>query len=134
VGSIVQFTYLMFHQQYTDAALIRDMISTPQAIWFTDGTPQQVTQRVRQIVIPADAQDWCNPPDRGVGLRPTTNTGDPLLDAYLWVKIPGESDGLCYRWTQGPLDPVRNMQDPPAGQWFPQMALELVRNANPPLQ
>jgi endoglucanase len=32
-----------------------------------------------------------------------------------------------------PLDPVRNMADPPAGQWFPQMALELVTNANPPL-
>jgi hypothetical protein len=25
------------------------------------------------------------------------------------------------------------MQDPPAGQWFPEMALELVHNANPPL-
>ena len=32
-----------------------------------------------------DAQDWCNPPDRGAGLRPTLDTGVPLLDAYLWV-------------------------------------------------
>ena len=80
-----------------------------------------------------DPQDWCNPPDRGLGYRPTADTGQPLVDAYLWVKIPGESDGQCYRWTSGPLDPVRNMQDPPAGQWFPEMALELVHNANPPL-
>lgn len=80
-----------------------------------------------------DPQTWCNPPDRGLGLRPTADTGQPLVDAYLWVKIPGESDGQCYRWTGGPLDPVRNMQDPAAGQWFPDMALELVRNANPPL-
>jgi len=80
-----------------------------------------------------DPQDWCNPPNRGLGLRPTANTGQPLLDAYLWVKIPGESDGQCYRWTNGPLDPVRNMQDPAAGQWFPKMALELVHKANPPL-
>lgn len=80
-----------------------------------------------------DPQNWCNPPDRGSGLRPTANTGQPLVDAYLWVKIPGESDGLCYRWTSGPLDPLRNMADPPAGQWFPEMALELVQNANPPL-
>jgi endoglucanase len=80
-----------------------------------------------------DAQDWCNPPDRGLGYRPTANTGVNLLDAYLWVKIPGESDGQCYRWTSGPLDPVRNMQDPAAGQWFPDMALELVQNAVPPL-
>ncbi len=78
-------------------------------------------------------QDWCNPPDRGLGLRPTANTGKPLLDAYLWIKTPGESDGQCYRWTSGPLDPVRNVQDPAAGQWFPDMALELVQNANPPL-
>jgi len=80
-----------------------------------------------------DPQDWCNPPDRGLGLRPTANTGKSLVDAYVWVKIPGESDGQCYRWTSGPLDPVRNMQDPAAGQWFPQVALELVHNANPPL-
>lgn len=80
-----------------------------------------------------DPQDWCNPPDRGLGPVPTANTGMPLLDAYLWIKIPGESDGQCYRWTGGPLDPVRNMADPAAGQWFPEMALELVHNANPPL-
>ncbi|HEX9440692.1 MAG TPA: glycoside hydrolase family 6 protein, partial [Roseiflexaceae bacterium] len=54
-----------------------------------------------------DPQDWCNPPDRGLGEPPTANTGQSLVDAYLWVKIPGESDGQCYRWTSGPLDPVR---------------------------
>ncbi len=80
-----------------------------------------------------DAQVWCNPPDRGVGFLPTANTGFPLLDAYLWVKIPGASDGQCYRWGSGPEDPVRMMEDPAAGAWFPEMALELVQNANPPL-
>ncbi len=80
-----------------------------------------------------DAQDWCNPPDRGLGERPSANTGQPLVDAYLWVKTPGESDGQCYRWTSGPLDPVRNVEDPAAGQWFPDAALELATNANPPL-
>jgi len=83
--------------------------------------------------LPGDAQDWCNPPERGLGYRPTADTGLALLDAYLWVKIPGESDGECYRWTTGPLDPIRDMEDPPAGEWFPEMALELVQYANPPL-
>ncbi|HEU0296289.1 MAG TPA: glycoside hydrolase family 6 protein [Anaerolineales bacterium] len=78
-------------------------------------------------------QDWCNPPDRGLGFRPTANTGLTLVDAYLWVKIPGESDGQCNRWAPGPVDPVRGIVDPAAGQWFPDMALELVENANPPL-
>ena len=45
-----------------------------------------------------DPQDWCNPPDRGLGIRPTTATGDPLADAFLWVKVPGESDGQCIAW------------------------------------
>ena len=39
--------------------------------------------------------NWCNPPGAGLGLRPTANTGVALLDAYLWVKTPGESDGSC---------------------------------------
>jgi endoglucanase len=82
---------------------------------------------------PGDPQDWCNPPDRGLGVRPTASTGNPLVDAYLWVKIPGESDGQCNRWSPpGSPDPVRGVMDPPAGQWFPEMALELARNANPP--
>ncbi len=80
-----------------------------------------------------DPQDWCNPPDRGLGYQPTANTGVSLLDAYLWIKIPGASDGQCYRWTSGPLDPVRGIEDPAAGAWFPAMALELAHNANPPL-
>jgi endoglucanase len=83
-----------------------------------------------------DPQDWCNPPDRGLGLRPTADTANPLLDAYLWVKIPGESDGECTRGL-GPagttVDPEWGLIDPPAGQWFPEMALDLVHNANPPL-
>lgn len=81
----------------------------------------------------SDAQDWCNPPGRGTGAHPTLNTGDPLQDAELWVKIPGESDGQCTRGTAGPDDPERGYPDPAAGAWFPQQALELERNANPPL-
>ncbi len=38
-------------------------------------------------------EDWCNPPDRGTGALPTTTVDDPLIDAYLWIKVPGESDG-----------------------------------------
>lgn len=38
---------------------------------------------------------WCNPGGRTVGTSPTSNTGVANLDAYLWVKNPGESDGYC---------------------------------------
>jgi endoglucanase len=82
-----------------------------------------------------DAQDWCNAPDRGVGLRPTANTGNALIAAYLWLKIPGESDGGCTRGL-GPggttIDPEWGVIDPAAGRWFPEMALDLAHYANPP--
>jgi endoglucanase len=83
-----------------------------------------------------DPQDWCNPPDRGLGIPTTANTGDPLIDAYLWIKIPGESDGECTRGL-GPagetVDPEWGLIDPAAGDWFPEQVLDLVHNANPPL-
>jgi endoglucanase len=82
------------------------------------------------------AQDWCNPPGRGVGIAPTTNTGNALVDAYLWLKVPGESDGSCNRSVAGSTtDPEwGGIVDPVAGAWFPQMALQLAQNANPVLK
>ncbi|MEU8959299.1 glycoside hydrolase family 6 protein [Streptomyces sp. NPDC048518] len=59
---------------------------------------------------------WCNPPGRALGTPPTSRTGDPSLDAYLWVKRPGESDGTC-------------RGGPKAGQWWPEYALDLARRA-----
>ena len=81
-----------------------------------------------------DPQVWCNPPGRGIGDRPTANTGVPLVDAYLWVKTIGESDGTCTRGTAGPGDPeYGNTVDPAAGAWWPAQAETLVANANPAL-
>ncbi|AWW39402.1 endoglucanase [Streptomyces sp. AS58] len=56
---------------------------------------------------------WCNPPGRALGESPTTKTADPLVDAYLWVKRPGESDGEC-------------KGGPKAGQWWADYALKLA--------
>lgn len=81
-----------------------------------------------------DPQDWCNPPGRGLGVRPTADTGVPLLDAYLWVKVPGESDGSCTRGTAGPGDPEwGGTVDPPAGTWWPEQAHQLAELASPKL-
>lgn len=62
------------------------------------------------------SEDWCNPPGRALGRTPTTVTGRRLVDAYLWVKIPGESDGTC-------------RGGPPAGAWWPEYALGLISAA-----
>lgn len=80
-----------------------------------------------------DAETWCNPPGRGLGRRPTLESGEPYVDAFLWIKVPGESDGECLRGTGGPADPERGVMAPPAGHWFPAQARELIQLANPPL-
>ncbi|MFE5398819.1 glycoside hydrolase family 6 protein [Streptomyces sp. NPDC056568] len=41
---------------------------------------------------PPDGQ-WCDPAGRTLGRAPTLSTGLGRVDAYLWVKLPGESDG-----------------------------------------
>ena len=62
-------------------------------------------------------ESWCNPTGRALGRAPTAETDDPALDAYLWVKRPGESDGAC-------------AGGPAPGLWFPERAFELARNAS----
>ncbi|WP_127499667.1 glycoside hydrolase family 6 protein [Actinoplanes solisilvae] len=62
----------------------------------------------------AGDRHWCNPPGRRLGIPPTLRTGHTMVDAFLWVKRPGESDGAC---APG---------HPPAGHWFPAYALSLA--------
>lgn len=105
------------------------------------------------VITALTAGNWCNPPGAGLGLRPKANPDatQPLLDADLWVKIPGESDGSCdiaggaraWDYTQydpwpstidpNHFDPLWAMVDPASGAWFPQQALQLAQLANPPL-
>jgi endoglucanase len=57
---------------------------------------------------------WCNPSGRALGRTPSA--GDGRLDAWLWIKPPGESDGECGG-------------GPPAGTWWTERAVELARAA-----
>ncbi|GGX33285.1 glucanase [Streptomyces malachitofuscus] len=41
---------------------------------------------------PADGE-WCDPAGRKLGRAPTLSTGEAGIHGYLWVKLPGESDG-----------------------------------------
>jgi endoglucanase len=40
-------------------------------------------------------EEWCNPAHQALGPPPTTRTGLAGVDALLWIKRPGESDGKC---------------------------------------
>lgn len=57
--------------------------------------------------------NWCNPAGQRLGAAPTTRTGHRLVDAFLWVKAPGESDGSC-------------AGGPGAGKWWAEYALGLA--------
>jgi endoglucanase len=58
---------------------------------------------------------WCNAEGAGLGRDPEVATRGYRLDAFLWVKTPGASDGRC---TGGPAP----------GRWFAEYAEQLVRN------
>ncbi len=62
---------------------------------------------------PTETNEWCNPRGRTFGNTPTFSTGQTLIDGYLWIKTPGESDGDCGNGA------------PKAGEWWQEYADEL---------
>ncbi len=91
-----------------------DAVAYGQAIAGQLGDAHFVVDTGRNGLGPALDNAWCNPSGRALGRPPTTRTGQPLVDAYLWIKPPGESDGTC---NGGPA----------AGAWWPAYALGLAR-------
>ena len=96
--------------------------------------------------------NWCNPAGAGLGERPRAAPA-PGIDAYVWIKPPGESDGsstfipndegkgldrMCDPTYGGNARNNNNMTGalpnaPLSGHWFPAQFQELLRNAFPPL-
>jgi len=80
---------------------------------------------------------WCNIRGAGLGERPRANPA-PGIDAFFWVKPPGESDGVSNR-SAPRFDVMCASPDsvpgaPQAGEWFQSYFVQLVRNATPPLE
>jgi cellulose 1,4-beta-cellobiosidase len=97
--------------------------------------------------------NWCNQPG-GIGERPQANPA-PHIDAFVWVKPPGESDGVSQPGIIDPDDPNKKHDQmcsptginpwcncstgamngaPHAGRWFQAQFEVLLQNAYPPLQ
>jgi endoglucanase len=51
--------------------------------------------------------EWCNPRRQALGRAPTTRTTTPGLAALLWIKLPGESDGICGGETDYLFSPIQ---------------------------
>lgn len=69
---------------------------------------------------------WCNPRGRALGKMPTADTGVPGVDAFLWLKRAGESDGNC---ENGGDNDGKRSDIPAAGAWWTEVAVEQARNA-----
>ncbi|WP_330461163.1 glycoside hydrolase family 6 protein [Streptomyces sp. NBC_00820] len=98
------------------------------------------------------AGNWCNQSGAGLGERPAT-APDTGIDAYVWAKPPGESDGASQavdndegKGFDRMCDPTytgnaRNGNNPTgalsnsplAGHWFSAQFRQLLANAYPPL-
>ncbi|GAB1338804.1 cellulose 1,4-beta-cellobiosidase [Streptomyces sp. E-15] len=96
--------------------------------------------------------NWCNQSGTGIGERPTAAPAAGI-DAYVWAKPPGESDGASSavdndegKGFDRMCDPTyggnaRNGNNPTgalpnsplAGHWFPALFQQLMQNAYPPL-
>ena len=55
-GSVAQIVDLLKHRDVKDAFLIGDMVTTPQAVWLTSGTPAQVKKSVQRAMFGAALQ------------------------------------------------------------------------------
>jgi len=94
----------------------------------------------------SDCANWCNIRGAGVGLLPTTKTPNPaIVDAFYWLKTPGESDGCtetlpdgnkCARYDSfcGHNDCIGSQSGEPrapeAGHWFDYQIKQLAKNAH----
>ncbi|MFJ8991019.1 glycoside hydrolase family 6 protein [Streptomyces sp. NPDC102279] len=98
------------------------------------------------------AGNWCNQSGAGLGERPAT-APDSGIDAYVWAKPPGESDGasqavdndegkgfdrMCDPTYTGNGRNGNNLtgalsNSPLAGHWFSAQFRQLLANANPPV-
>src|SRR5205823_6574163 len=88
------------------------------------GVGGQGPLRPRDIVRTGN-EVLCNPIGRGLGPKPTTDTGHPRVDMFAWTTNPGESGGQCQDQPGYELPGA-----PPGGVFWPDYALMLVNNAD----
>lgn len=94
--------------------------------------------------------NWCNNSGAGIGEAPKAAPGPAHLDAYVWVKPPGESDGSSSEIPNNEgkgfdrmCDPTFTTRDgvltgalpnaPVSGHWFHDQFVMLVQNSFPVL-
>ncbi|MFH8491539.1 glycoside hydrolase family 6 protein [Streptomyces longisporoflavus] len=78
-----------FHRTADEAAYAREVLA---ALGGPAGLGAVIDTSRNGNGAPA-GDEWCDPAGRKLGQSPTLRTGESRVDAYLWIKLPGESDG-----------------------------------------
>ncbi len=127
------------------------VIDTSRNGWGSPTRPPRVAADVDDMRIDRRAHrgNWCNVRAAGVGERPRANpdSSRPHVDAFVFVKPPGASDGTSDSTANTPNEEGKRFDAmcgsgnvdalsgaPHAGQWFHDQFLMLLRNAYPPLR
>jgi cellulose 1,4-beta-cellobiosidase len=94
------------------------------------------TGRDGRANVKTSGANWCNIKGAGLGERPQASPS-PNVDAYLWIKVPGESDGVADpkapRYDENCSSDDATPGAPQAGDMFETYLIDLAKNANPPL-
>ncbi len=136
------------------------LIDTSRNGWGGDYRPTGTSTSTNPITFVDDSRldqrfnkgNWCNQAGAGLGERPQANP-EPGIDAYVWIKPPGESDGASQpidndegKGFDEMCDPdyegnIRNSNSPSgardnmplSGHWSSEQFAELLANAYPPI-
>jgi len=127
------------------------IVDTSRNGWGGPKRPTTTAADVDDMRIDRRARrgNWCNVKDAGIGERPRANPDAkrPYIDAYMFIKPPGASDGTGDGSTTTPnsegkrADPMCSSSNvdalqgaPHAGLWFHEQFMMLLRNAYPALK
>ena len=113
-------------------AMAKEMAAVGLPANFVIDTGRSGAQKIRTVT-----GNWCNIKGAGFGPRPTADTGIPNVDALVWVKPGGESDGDSVAGGAPAVSTCTSadsvMPAPRAGEWFASYFADLIKNANPPI-
>lgn len=130
------------------------LVDTGRNGWGGPNRPAQVSTATDLEAYVAESRidrrparsGWCNQAGAGIGTRPQAGPAVGI-DAFVWIKPPGESDGVSAPGIPDPNDPNKGFDPncdpngptnalpdaPHAGRWFHEQLVMLVRNAHPAL-
>jgi cellulose 1,4-beta-cellobiosidase len=161
---IDEVSYVRAYQPVLSAAVghnVSMIIDTSRNGWGGPNRPTRTSTSTDPITYMNESRvdrrihlgNWCNQSGAGLGARPAA-APEAGVDAYVWVKPPGESDGsstsipndegkgfdqMCDPNYTGNVRNGNNMSGalpnaPLSGHWFDAQFRQLLANAFPPVQ